>query len=175
LHTYFQMAVYDQLYMPNVGTLTDREKNYSQAKKEALSLIFGVTRLHSYFYGHKFTLVTDHKPLTTILNSKKGISSLSAHVCRDGLGHCRLTVITLSFAILTSMLMRQDNLSTYPEVFLISQIVFLPVTITELRRATRSDQILIKVYQFIKYGWLKQSQLSLTLQNKLTMEEGCVL
>ena len=31
-----------------------------------------------HLYSHKLTLVTDHKPLTAILNPQKGISSLAA-------------------------------------------------------------------------------------------------
>ena len=59
-------------------TLTSSEKNYSQVEKEALSLIFGVRHFHTYLYGRSFTIVTDHKPLTSILGPKKGIPSLAA-------------------------------------------------------------------------------------------------
>ena len=41
-------------------TLTATERNYSQIEKEALSLVFGVQKLHQYFYGCNFILVTDH-------------------------------------------------------------------------------------------------------------------
>ena len=59
-------------------TLSTSEKNYAQLEKEALSLVFGVEKFHQYFYGRRFTLITDHKPLTAILGPKKGIPSLAA-------------------------------------------------------------------------------------------------
>jgi hypothetical protein len=43
-------------------TLLPSEKNYSHIEKEALSLMFGVCKFHTYLYGHRFTLVTDHNP-----------------------------------------------------------------------------------------------------------------
>ena len=43
------------------------EQNYSQLEEEALFLIFGIQKFHNYLYGGKFTLITDHKPLTTVL------------------------------------------------------------------------------------------------------------
>lgn len=58
-------------------TLSESEKNYAQIE-EALSLVFGVKRFHTYLYGRPFILVTNHKPLTAILGLKKGIPPLAA-------------------------------------------------------------------------------------------------
>ena len=43
-----------------------------------MSLVFGVKKFNQYLYGHKFTLITDHKPLLAILGSKKGRRPLAS-------------------------------------------------------------------------------------------------
>ena len=59
-------------------SLSLSECNYPQIEKEALPLIFGLHRFHQYVYGRKFTLITDHKPLVTLLRPKTGVPSLAA-------------------------------------------------------------------------------------------------
>lgn len=48
-------------------TLSQAEQNYAQVHKKELALI----------YGHKFTLVTDHQPLKTILGPNSNIPTLA--------------------------------------------------------------------------------------------------
>ncbi len=59
-------------------TMTQSERNYSQIEKEALALIFGVKKSHQFLCGRHFTLVTDHKPLTVVLGSNKGLPTAAA-------------------------------------------------------------------------------------------------
>ena len=50
-------------------TLSAADQKYSQIEKETLACVFGVKRFHSYLFGHSFTLITDHKPLLTLINA----------------------------------------------------------------------------------------------------------
>ena len=59
-------------------TLTVSEKNYTRLEKEALSSVYRVNKFHQKLYGQKFTLLTDHQPLTTIFHSNKGLPSPAA-------------------------------------------------------------------------------------------------
>ena len=58
--------------------LSASERNYSQLEKEALSLIFGLRKFRQYLYSRRFTLITDHQPITTIFSDKKGIPPMAA-------------------------------------------------------------------------------------------------
>ena len=59
-------------------TLSVSEQNYSQIDKEALAIIYAIQKFHKYLYGRKFVLITDHKPLTSILGPKKSVSAVAA-------------------------------------------------------------------------------------------------
>lgn len=54
----------------------DVETRYSTIEKELLAILFGVENFRPYLYGHKFTLVTDHRPLVWLHNVKNPGSRL---------------------------------------------------------------------------------------------------
>ena len=59
-------------------TLNKAERNHTQIEREAAAIIFGVKKFHPYIFRRKFTLITDHKPLTTIFSPKSSLPALAA-------------------------------------------------------------------------------------------------
>ena len=47
-------------------SLSDTETRYACIEREMLAIVFGVQRFHTYLYGRKFKILTDHKPLVMI-------------------------------------------------------------------------------------------------------------
>lgn len=171
-------------------TLTSAERNYAQLEKEALALIYGVKHFHQYLYGRMFTLVTDHKPLTTILNPRKGIPSLAAARLQ------RWAIILSAYRYEIEFKCTQehsnaDGLSRLPlpnvnapkphpvDVFTVAQLDSLPVTAEQVGKATRTDPILSKVRRFTKSGWPHQVRECLKpywhRRNEITVEGDCIL
>ena len=64
-------------------SLTKAERADGMVDREALSCVFGITKMHQYLFGHKFELETAHKPLTFLFSENKEITTnASSHVQR---------------------------------------------------------------------------------------------
>ncbi|XP_011859929.1 PREDICTED: uncharacterized protein K02A2.6-like [Vollenhovia emeryi] len=59
-------------------SLSQTQRKYAQVDKEAYAIIFAIKKFHQYLYGSKFTLYTDHRPLTQIFAPEKGLPAHSA-------------------------------------------------------------------------------------------------
>ena len=47
-------------------SLSQSQSSYSNIEREALGLVFGVMKFHTYLFGCRFKVLTDHKPLVSI-------------------------------------------------------------------------------------------------------------
>ena len=132
-------------------SLSKAEKNCSQIEKEGLACIFGVNKFHSYLLGHSFELVTDHKPLTTLLHQHKPTScQASARIHRWSL---QLTAYEYTIVFCgTKLHGNADALSRLPlpnapaEVPMEPELVLLlqhldesSVTVNDIRKWTKRD------------------------------------
>ena len=57
-------------------TLNESELNYSVIEKELLAIVWSVKHFRPYLFGRKFTIVTDHRPLTWLFNCREPNSRL---------------------------------------------------------------------------------------------------
>ena len=143
--------------------MTKAEQNYGQIEKEALALVFAVMKFHRYLHGRRFTLLTDHKPLLSIFGSKTGVSAHSA----NRLQRWELSLLSYDFRIeyrKTNHFGQPNALSRLiaskvpePEDVIIAKIEKdiqalrsdvirqLPVTQTDIRKMTESDELQIIV------------------------------
>ena len=58
--------------------LTPTEAKYSQTEREALSVVFACEHFNMYVYGTSFTVITDHKPLTSIFGASATMKTLNS-------------------------------------------------------------------------------------------------
>ena len=105
-------------------------------------------KFHSYLYGRKFTLITDHKPLLTLLHEHHAIPTTTS--CRIQRWALTLSMYeySVSFKPSTSHL-NADALSRLP----LSDVPVDPITVNEIRNWTQRDPTLAKVHHFIMSGW----------------------
>lgn len=171
-------------------TLSDSEKNYAQIEREALSLIFGVTKFHIYLYGRSFTLITDHRPLTTILGPKANIPSIAA--MRMQRWAAILAAYTYDIRYKSSEThSNADAMSRLPQtcnrihcnqlsLFHMQHFGDLPVTTSEVREQTNADSLLSTVYKYTQLGWPRapfEDRLKPFHQchTELSINDGCIL
>ena len=171
-------------------TLSPSNKNYAQLEKEALSLVFGVIKFNEYLYGRSFTLLTDHQPLMTILDPKKGIPSLAAARLQ------RWAIILSAYKYIIKYKTSKahgnaDGLSRLPlpttnqhlgkedSIFNVCQMQVLPVSFREIQQATRQDKLLGKVLSYTKTGWPSQVEGELmpykSGANEIGIEANCLM
>ncbi|XP_040176058.1 uncharacterized protein K02A2.6-like [Anopheles arabiensis] len=143
------------------------EQRYPVIDKEALAIVWAVKKFFNYLYARKFTLVTDHKPLTQILHPEKSLPTLCISRMAnyaDYLAHFNFDVVYRS----TNENKNADYCSRIPspstqssvnslslrrggnedqddfEDFVLNQIQQLPIKADQIARETRKDAHLDK-------------------------------
>ncbi|XP_014364079.2 uncharacterized protein LOC106715315 [Papilio machaon] len=149
-------------------TLNAAELNYSQLDKEALAIVFGVTKHHNYLYGRYFTIRSDHRPLSYIFGKNKGLpvtaaSRIQRYAVKLAAYNFGIEFVTSTkncFADALSRLplkycdkptnyIKSKNTSSYLNFV---QENF-PISFKEVRVETMRDALLSKIYGFVLHGW----------------------
>ena len=169
-------------------TLSSSECNYAQIEKEALSIIFGIKKFHKYLYGRSFTLLTDHKPLVTILGPKVAVLTLAALRMQRSV----LLLQAYSYKIeyrrsedhgnadaLSRLPPLEESITDECEIYRVSYVDDLPVDSSDISDKTRRDPILLQVLEYVLTGWPNHVDRGLqpffTKREELSTERGCLL
>ncbi|XP_055633675.1 uncharacterized protein K02A2.6-like [Toxorhynchites rutilus septentrionalis] len=177
--------------------MSNTEQKYPQIDKEALAIVWAVKKFFHYLYARKFTLITDHKPLTQILHPEKSLPTLCISRMAnyaDYLAHFNFDVVYKP----TSQNTNADYCSRIPsqstqtdvdrlslhegrknedefEQFALNQIQQLPVRAEHIARETRKDPHLGKIYRELELGRnLAQSNYKAP-EVKYTLAANCLL
>lgn len=170
--------------------LLPAEQNYSQVDREALALVFGVSKFHQYLWGRPFTAVTDHKPLLGLLNSDRGVPcQASPRVTRWA-----LTLSSYQFKLTYKpgrMVGHADGLSRLPlptnerpdstpaDVFMLDRAYPDALSATAIARMTTRDPVISQVVHAVLTGTplpVGGDYVPFAARyNELSLHEGCLL
>ncbi|XP_065190667.1 uncharacterized protein K02A2.6-like [Sycon ciliatum] len=169
-------------------SLTTSERNYSQLEREALAIVFGVTKFHLYLYGRHFNLVTDNRPLAVIFGPKRGIPSIAAM----RLQRWAVTLSAYQYDVMVKTteananadyLSRMSLDSHSVDVCEVSEILTthqdqLPVLAADISAETAKDIVLKQVLQHVANGWPETVPSELKpfhrIAEELTVVQGCL-
>jgi len=172
-------------------TLAPAEKNYSQLDKETLAILFGVKKFHTYLYGRRFVIQTDHKPITYLLDSAKPVPTMAS----PRMQRWALTLSGYNYTIMFRKGTEQahaDALSRLPlphqpdsvpvpseTVFLMEHLSFTPVSAAQIKVWTNQDPVLSKVKHSLWAGEplpvIEVTEPYRRRQSELSLEDGCIL
>lgn len=171
--------------------LTKSEKNYSTLEKEALAIVFSVTKLRQYLLGNKLILRTDHRPLLAIFGSDKGLPVMaSARMQRWAL---ILSGFNYTIEYVKGIKNEADSISRMPQKefqsdnvensyinFIEANEAGFKIDFKDISRETRRDPILSRVVDCISNGTLNNiAGANFTpfreKYTQLTVEYGCIL
>ena len=150
--------------------LNQAERGYSVCEKEALACLFACEHWHYYLYARKFTLRTDHRSLTTLLNSQgEGRKPLRLARWYDRLqqyafvveykpggDNCMADMLSRTPTAMSST--SEVDVCTVMSIFGDSRVSV--ISEQELVNETSSDVILCQIIKFVQDGWLNKDELN---------------
>ena len=144
--------------------LTDAETRYAQIEKELLAIVYSCEKFHQYTYGNKVRVLSDHKPLESILkkplaNTPRRLQGMAMRLQRYDIEIEYLQGKKMFLADTLSRAYLQTSLTNSPqdEIEQINMTEYLPISsdrLAEIRMATEADDTSKELKRIIFNGWL---------------------
>jgi hypothetical protein len=166
--------------------LTDVEQRYANIERELLAIVFGCTRFHTYVYGTRFTVESDHKPLESIQH--KNLANTPPRLQRMML---RLQPYDFNIVykpgreMVLADSMSRLNPKKGPQIALdttIHVVQFSTEKLREMQQHTSNDEVLHVLKETILNGWpesprqvCKSIRQYWSCRNELSLEDGLIL
>ena len=140
--------------------LTPAEPNYSNIKRKLLAVLFACEKLHTYTFGRKTTVHTDHKPLQNILLKPISLAPARLQKMLLRLSKYDIQVVYVGskselLADTLSRLVEQGSARDIPGLDVsIAQVLKVEPTLLEsLQEDTKADPTLAELTDLILTGW----------------------
>ena len=145
-------------------TLTPTETRYAQIEREALAVVFGVTRFNQYLLGRKFTIKTDHRPLVKLLGCNDPIPQLVSTRIKNWVMKLSAYYYDIQYLegkenVYADFLSRQpmENVPPSEEEMVEVQVLLIAgegiVNAEMVKAETKNDPVLRKVIEYVRNGW----------------------
>jgi transposase InsO family protein len=144
--------------------LTPAERGYSQLQREALSIVFTVTRLRQFLLGRRFTIFTDNQPITSLFSPDKQLPSVAAarvlrwsitlssydYVIKHRKATLHANVDTVSRLLPTNSTEPSEWENPQESVLYLMEEEDMPVREDKLRQQTARDPLLTRIIDYLR-------------------------
>lgn len=178
--------------------LNSTEVKYSAIDKEAMSIIFGVTKFYNYIYGRTFELETDNAALVRIFGPTKGIPKMAAKRLQHyaiflsafqyKIKHIKTSVNPADFLSRTLTENCEENMNMHSlcseanitNTYYINNSEIEMLDWKLIQKETKKDPILSTVIRYLSDGWPDVKNLNkdlLSYYNKkteLSVDRDCL-
>ena len=168
-------------------TLTDAETRYACIERELLAIVYGVERFHTYLYGQKFIVKTDHKPLVMItqkplVNAPPRLQRMLLRLQQYDFTIEYKPGKEMTLADTLSRLPCPSNKDSIDLDMTIGQVRFSNSKIKELQEETKKDSTLSQLIPIIANGWPENIKMVpeavrtfWSFRDELSVEDGIIL
>ncbi|XP_031349119.1 uncharacterized protein K02A2.6-like isoform X1 [Photinus pyralis] len=148
--------------------LTTAEMNYAVIDKEALAIYFSINKFSNYLFGHKFVLVTDHKPLKYLFGDTRSIPVTAAGRLQRWAVYLSGFDYSIEYVegkrnsnadglsrLPINLILKESTEYTY--LNFVAQNSDIVVDAKAIEEETKIDKIYSKIFKFVKDGWPTQN------------------